>query len=91
MRRLETGSVGLIVTFPPYNLGVNYGQYDDKKSKKDYLASTLEWVAEASRILADNGSFFLNLGGSPSNPLMPHEVVVELSDLFVLPKHHPLD
>jgi site-specific DNA-methyltransferase (adenine-specific) len=33
----------------------------------------------------DKGSFFLNLGASPSDPLLPHELVVALKDLgFVL-------
>jgi site-specific DNA-methyltransferase (adenine-specific) len=38
MRRLEACSVDLIVTSPPYNLGINYGQYDDRKTKEQYLA-----------------------------------------------------
>src|SRR6266478_980914 len=84
MRRVPAGAINLIVTSPPYNLGVDYGQCDDNKTKDQYLKWTLEWATEAHRTLAENGSLFLNIGGSPSHPLLPHEVVIELSKLFVL-------
>jgi site-specific DNA-methyltransferase (adenine-specific) len=35
-------------------------------------------------VLKPGGSFFLNIGSAPSNPMLPHEVVIELRDLFVL-------
>jgi site-specific DNA-methyltransferase (adenine-specific) len=84
MRRMEPGSVDLVVTSPPYNIGVDYGNYNDRKSKADYLSWTFDWTNEVRRVLADDGSFFLNIGGSPSNPLLPHEVIIRLRDLFVL-------
>jgi site-specific DNA-methyltransferase (adenine-specific) len=34
--------------------------------------------------LKPDGSFFLNLGAVPSNPVFPHELIAELSKLFVL-------
>ena len=37
-----------------------------------------KWAAEIKRILKDDGSFFLNLGSSPSNPLIPYELLVAL-------------
>ena len=84
MRRFGNGDVDLIVTSPPYNLGIDYGNYNDRKTKEQYLDWTLQWATEAHRLLSDNGSLFLNIGGSPSNPLLPHEVIVKLSSLFVL-------
>jgi site-specific DNA-methyltransferase (adenine-specific) len=36
------------------------------------------------RLLKPNGSFFLNIGAAPSNPMLPHEVVLSLRDEFVL-------
>jgi site-specific DNA-methyltransferase (adenine-specific) len=30
------------------------------------------------------GSFFLNIGSAPSSPMLPHEMVIELRDTFVL-------
>ena len=39
-------------------------------------------------MLTDDGSFFLNVGASPSNPLLPHQIVLALTDgndpLFIL-------
>jgi site-specific DNA-methyltransferase (adenine-specific) len=81
---LADGSVDLVVTSPPYNLGIKYVKYDDNRSRNDYLEWSREWAAEVKRVLKDKGSFFLNLGASPSNPLLPHELIVALKDLFVL-------
>jgi site-specific DNA-methyltransferase (adenine-specific) len=39
-----------------------------------------EWAAEVKRVLKNNGSFFLNLGACPSNPLVPHELIVALKN-----------
>ena len=80
MRRLPAGSVDIVVTSPPYNLGIKYRNYQDKKSRKDYLDWSVEWAAEVKRVLADRGSFFLNLGACPSNPSIPHELLVKLKE-----------
>jgi site-specific DNA-methyltransferase (adenine-specific) len=86
MKMLAEGSVDLVVTSPPYNLGIKYRNYQDNKSQKEYLSWSCEWAAEVKRVLAENGSFFLNLGACPSNPLIPHELIVALKETtgFVL-------
>jgi site-specific DNA-methyltransferase (adenine-specific) len=84
MERLEDKSVHICVTSPPYNLGIEYSKYDDAKGRSEYLNWTRQWAAQLHRILSDDGSFFLNVGGSPSNPMLPHEILFELKDLFVL-------
>jgi site-specific DNA-methyltransferase (adenine-specific) len=84
MRELASESIDVVVTSPPYNLGIKYSKYDDTKAREDYLRWTVAWCQEARRILKENGSFFLNVGGAPSNPLFPHEVVLALRELFVL-------
>lgn len=78
MQTLEPGSVDLVVTSPPYNLGIKYRKYDDNKSSEEYLKWSCKWASEVKRILKDKGSFFLNLGACPSNPLIPHELLVAL-------------
>ncbi len=78
MKTLADGSVDLVVTSPPYNLGIKYRKYEDKKSREDYLKWSCEWATQVNRVLTERGSFFLNLGASPSNPLLPHELVVAL-------------
>ena len=65
---LPSGSVSIIVTSPPYNLGIDYRSYDDTLPRQQYLAWTDAWTAAARRVLADDGSMFLNLGAKPTDP-----------------------
>jgi site-specific DNA-methyltransferase (adenine-specific) len=60
--------VDVIVTSPPYNLGIQYGTYRDALPREDYLAWTGEWIAAAARVLGPDGSLFLNVGARPSDP-----------------------
>src|SRR5256714_13812055 len=84
MRELAERSIDLVVTSPPYNLGIAYHSYSDRQERGDYLAWCHDWAVELRRVLQRDGSLFLNLGASPSNPLLPHELVLRLRDLFVL-------
>ena len=84
MRTQPAQSVDVVVTSPPYNLGIKYGKYDDTKARTEFLAWTVEWCGEVRRLLREEGSFFLNVGSSPSNPMFPHEVVLALREVFVL-------
>lgn len=67
-RQLPAASVDVIVTSPPYNLGIQYNQYQDTLSRSDYLAWTDAWVAAAARVLRSDGSLFLNVGAKPTDP-----------------------
>ena len=67
-RQLPARSIDVIVTSPPYNLGVRYNQYDDSLSRADYLEWTNAWIAAAARVLRPHGSLFLNVGAKPSDP-----------------------
>jgi len=67
-RHLEPESVDVIVTSPPYNLGIAYNRYQDTLSGADYLAWTDTWIAAAARVLRPEGSLFLNVGAKPSDP-----------------------
>ena len=84
MARLADESVDLVVTSPPYNLGIRYGKYSDRQDRGSYLSWCGEWAAQIRRVLKSDGSFFLNIGAAPSNPMLPHEMVMTLRDLFVL-------
>lgn len=68
-------TIDVIVTSPPYNLNKAYGSYNDNKERTKYL-DWLRDVAELSySVLKDDGSFFLNIGGTPSGSMLPFEVV----------------
>lgn len=82
---LPAESIDLVVTSPPYNLGIDYRSYDDTSSRSDFLDWCRRWAAEVRRVMTADASFFLNVGAAPSNPLFPHQVVLALTeDLFVL-------
>ena len=51
MSRLPTESVDVVVTSPPYNLGIKYGKYDDHQVRDEYLKWSLEWAAQVQRVL----------------------------------------
>jgi site-specific DNA-methyltransferase (adenine-specific) len=81
---LKEGSIDLIVTSPPYNIGVNYSQYDDTQSRESYLC-WIERVAKAlQRVLSPAGSIFLNVSGTASDPWVACDVANRFRSHFVL-------
>ena len=85
---LEANSIDLVVTSPPYNLGIAYRSFKDTAPRDEFLAWCGKWAAELKRVMADDASFFLNVGAAPANPLLPHQLLLALTDgsspLFVL-------
>ena len=81
---MQEEHVDLVVTSPPYNLGVRYGKYSDRQDRQSYLSWCEKWAAGIRRVLKPTGSFFLNIGSAPSNPMLPHEIVMQLRGSFVL-------
>jgi site-specific DNA-methyltransferase (adenine-specific) len=61
MRTMEEGSVDLIVTSPPYGVGIDYDVHDDDMIIEDYLKFSEEWLSEAYRVLKDDGRIALNI------------------------------
>ena len=83
MSRLPNESLDLVVTSPPYNLGIGYSQYTDRQDRQSYLNWCVKSAALIHRILRSTGSFFLNVGSAPSNPMLPHQIVIELTSASV--------
>jgi len=80
-------SVDVVVTSPPYNLGVSYSGYDDRRAEDDYLDWLVGIATEVRRVMKPDASFFLNISGSSSVPWLPFELIVRLRPLFVLQNH----
>ena len=57
---LDDEEIDVIVTSPPYNLGINYNSYDDSGSREEYLKWMETFAKECKRVLNDQGSIFLN-------------------------------
>ena len=81
---LSDASVDVIVTSPPYNLGIAYRSYDDRRPRREYL----DWVSaigrQLARVLKESGSFFLNVGGTGADPWVAMDVAGAFRDIFVL-------
>ena len=84
MAALPEGVVDVIVTSPPYNIGKEYSAYNDNRPRREFLAWLGSVFAECRRVLADDGSFFLNVGGKPSDPWIPLDIAQEAREHFFL-------
>ena len=62
LQALPTSSVNLVVTSPPYAL--HFKKAYGNEHKDQYVNWFLPFAKEIQRILADDGSFVLNIGGS---------------------------
>lgn len=62
LQALPEGSVNLVVTSPPYAL--HFKKEYGNKNKTEYINWFLPFAAEVLRVLKDDGSFVLNIGGS---------------------------
>ena len=76
LQAMETASVDVIVTSPPYNIGVDYHQHDDRQPRAVYLTGLFARVAELHRVLKPAGSFFFNIGtGTKDDLALPYAVI----------------
>ncbi|MCP1212073.1 DNA-methyltransferase [Acetobacter okinawensis] len=87
LRRMQAESVDVIVTSPPYNIGLSYRSYPDRREEDDYLDWMVQVATQLQRVLRPDGSFFLNISGSSAMPWLPFELAVRLRELFVLQNH----
>lgn len=83
-RHLQPGSVDVVVTSPPYNLGIAYRTYRDDLPRQEYLEWTRRWSRAVRTVLAEDGSFFLNVAGKPTDPWIPFDVARTVAESFVL-------
>lgn len=67
LRRFRSGFFHLIITSPPYNLGINYPDWNDSLSLKDYFKFCQSWLSECYRVLVSGGRLCLNISFSTKN------------------------
>jgi site-specific DNA-methyltransferase (adenine-specific) len=83
-KRLAPKSADVVVTSPPYNLGVRYASYEDRQPRDEYLRWIGAVARSVDRVLSPGGSFFLNVGGPPKDPWLPWDVAREVRRRLVL-------
>ncbi|MFN0138280.1 MAG: DNA-methyltransferase [Phycisphaerae bacterium] len=62
MAALPEGSVDLAFADPPFNIGYDYDEYDDRRKADEYLAWSKQWIAGVQRVLKPTGTFWLAIG-----------------------------
>jgi site-specific DNA-methyltransferase (adenine-specific) len=55
-------SVDLIFADPPYNIGYQYDQYEDKRDDHEYIDWTMQWIDGCARLLKPSGSMYVLIG-----------------------------
>jgi site-specific DNA-methyltransferase (adenine-specific) len=58
---LPDNSIDLVVTSPPYNVGITYDVYKDDMSMEAYYAWCKVWLKEIYRTLKDDGRIAINV------------------------------
>lgn len=92
-------SVDLIVTSPPYNIDIQYGnitkngkvvaskgtKYNDKLSEENYRNMLAKVFMECKRVLKENGSIWINIKNRYINNqiITPHWIETYFEDLFL--------
>lgn len=61
LKEMPENSVDLLVTSPPYGVGIEYDTHNDDMNFEDYKKFTEEWMTEAFRVLKDDGRMALNI------------------------------
>jgi len=78
MKSQADGSIDIIVSSPPYNIGISYNTYGDKMTQEDYLQWQKSIWIEACRILKPKGHLFLNIAPTRKDPLLPFRVADQI-------------
>lgn len=81
LAKLPNGSVNLVFTSPPYAL--HFKKSYGNESKETYVAWFMDFAREIKRVLTDDGSFVLNIGGSynkgqPTRSLYQYKLLIAL-------------
>lgn len=71
MEDISGNSIGLMITSPPYNVGMPYDEYLDNQPVWRYLAMYKQLFAEAARVMEDGGKIVINIANSGRSPYIP--------------------
>lgn len=61
MKEMPESSIDLIVTSPPYGVGIQYDVHDDDMVWEEYVKFTYSWMEQAFRVLKYDGRIALNI------------------------------
>ena len=84
---LAAQSIDVVVTSPPYNIGVAYRSYHDRQPRAGYLAWLAQVAAALHRVLKPDGSVFLNVGSTNTDPWLAQDAAAAFREHMVLQNH----
>ena len=61
MEQMPESTIDLMVTSPPYNVGIKYDTHDDFTIMEDYWNWTEKWLSQVYRLLKDDGRVAINI------------------------------
>ena len=61
MSEMDENCIDLIVTSPPYGVGIDYDVHDDDMEFTEYKKFSKEWLTQAFRVLKDDGRIAVNI------------------------------
>jgi len=61
MKLIDSKTIDLIITDPPFNQSKKYENHNDNMNKDDYLEWCELWIKEGFRSLKDTGSFYIQI------------------------------
>ena len=70
--QIRDGSVHLIFADPPFNWDVDYGKWQDSMPRDEYLRFTYEWLDACLKVLAPNGSIWINIPDDTAAEVVMH-------------------
>ncbi|MCH2177388.1 MAG: site-specific DNA-methyltransferase [Mariniblastus sp.] len=62
MTCLADESIDLAFADPPFNIGYEYDEYNDRLESEQYLDWSVEWMKQVHRVLKPTGAFWLAIG-----------------------------
>ena len=71
LREIPDNFVNLIFTSPPYNVGIEYDNYNDNQDFEVYLAKLERMFVECIRVLSEGGHLVIQIGNLFKNPYIP--------------------
>lgn len=93
LKKIEDNSVDLILTSPPYNIGIDYDTYDDNRPWDEYYAWCGDWLKECFRVLKPQGgrialNHYFSLGTAKfrTTPISHLDLIMERIGF----KHHAI-